>query len=207
MDQKRTSSRGLTAVALVGAMALAACDFEVTNPGPVQDGNLNDQGAHQGIVNGGIRAVQAGLGAYGLLGGAITHDLMASGHTGSAGVRPEEEVAKLNDEYDGRGAWGHLHRGRWISQEALRRFAGEDSGVSDVNSYAPAAHANFWAGIALRTLMENACSTVIDGGAATGKMDYAPLAIAHFTAANTIASAAGLSDLATAAVGARAAAK
>ena len=54
MDQKRTISRGLTAVALVGAMALAACDFEVTNPGPVQDGNLNDQGAHQGIVNGGI---------------------------------------------------------------------------------------------------------------------------------------------------------
>jgi hypothetical protein len=207
MDQKRTISRGLTAVALVGVMALAACDFEVTNPGPVQDGNLNDSGAHQGIVNGGIRAVQAGLGAYGLLGGAITHDLMASGHTGSAGVRPEEEVAKLNDEYDGRGSWGHLHRGRWISQEALRRFAGEESGVSDINSYAPAAHANFWAGIALRTLMENACSTVIDGSGATGKMDYAPLAIAHFTAANTIASAAGLSDLATAAVGARAAAK
>ena len=55
MDQTRTISRGLTALALVGVMALAACDFEVTNPGPVQDGNLNDAGAHQGIVNGGIR--------------------------------------------------------------------------------------------------------------------------------------------------------
>ncbi|MBH15922.1 MAG: hypothetical protein CME30_01400 [Gemmatimonadetes bacterium] len=207
MDQTRTISRGLTALALVGVMALAACDFEVTNPGPVQDGNLNDAGAHQGIVNGGIRAVQSGVGAYGLLGGAITHDLMASGHTGSAGVRPEEEVAKLSDEYDGRGSWGGLHRGRWINQEALRRFASEEAGVTNLSSYKPAAEANFWAGIALRTLMENACSTVIDGGAPSGKLDYAPLAIAHFTAANSIAAAAGDAALATAAIGARAAAK
>ena len=48
MDQKRTISRGLTAVALVGAMALAACDFEVTNPGPVQDGNLIARGRPPG---------------------------------------------------------------------------------------------------------------------------------------------------------------
>ena len=130
MDQNRTISRGLTAVALVGAIALAACDFEVTNPGPVQDGNLNDAGAHQGIVNGAIRAVSGGLGAYGLLGGSIVHDIMPSGHTGSAGVRPEEEVAKLTDEYDGRGSWGGLHRGRWIAQEALRRFASEEGQVA-----------------------------------------------------------------------------
>jgi hypothetical protein len=206
MVEKRMISRGLTAMALVGAMAVAACDFNVTNPGPVQDGNLNDKGAHEGIVNGAIKATQGGVGYYGLLGGAIVHDLMASGHTGSAGVRPEEEVAKLSDEYDGRGSWGYLHRGRWIAQEALRRFASEDSGVT-VGSYLPAANANFWAGIAIRTLMENACSTVIDGGPASGKLDYAPMAIKHFTDANAIATAAGDAALATAAMGARAAAK
>ena len=50
------------AAALGGLMVLTACDFEVSNPGPVQDENINLVGAHRGLVNGAIRAVQNSLG-------------------------------------------------------------------------------------------------------------------------------------------------
>jgi hypothetical protein len=124
-------------------------------------------------------------------------------------VRPEEEVGRLSDEYDGRGAWGGLHNGRWIAEEALRRFAASDE--VDATSYGLAAEAHFWAGIASRSLGENACTAVFDGGAPLGKLAYFTDAehgaIFHFNMAESIALANGdMADLATAAVGARAAA-
>ena len=192
--------------ALAAVMVFAACDLEVTNPGPVQDATLSLTGAHQGIVNGAIRGVQEGFGAYALLGGTLTHDLMASGHTGSAGVRPEEEVAALSDEYDGRGGWGRLHRARWVGEEAIRRFTDPESGVNTAD-YSPLAQAYFWAGLASRYLGENACTTVFDGGSPEPKLAYFDHAIEHFDNAVTVGQAAGLSDMATAAIGARAAAK
>ena len=207
MNTRRIFSRGL-GTGLVAAVLVSACDFEVTNPGPVQDGNLAFVASHQGMINGAIRATQDGFGTYQLLGGALTHDLMASGHTGSAGVRPQEEVGLLSDDYDGRGAWGDLHNGRWIAEEALRRFAANEE--VDVGTYDLAAQAHFWAGIASRTLGENACTAIFDGGGPQDKMEYfsdpAHGAIYHFTEAERIARASGQDHLATASVGARAAA-
>ena len=168
MNRKKLYLRGL-ATALVMAVVVSACDFEVLNPGPVQDENLEFKASHEGMVYGAIKATQSGLGAYNLLGGAVTHDVMASGHTGSAGVRPEEEVGRFTDEYDGRGSWGRLHRGRWIAEEAIRRFASNEEVT--VGSYGLAATAHLWAGIASRTLGESACTAVFDGGAPQGKLD------------------------------------
>ena len=95
---------------------------------------------------------------------------MASGHTGSAGVRPEEEVAALNDNYDGRGL-GRQHRARWVAEEAARRFTG-GIWVSNPGSYPPLAQAYFWAGLASRYLGENACTAIFDGGAPEPKLAY-----------------------------------
>ena len=207
MNRKKLYLRGL-ATALVMAVVVSACDFEVLNPGPVQDENLEFKASHEGMVYGAIKATQSGLGAYNLLGGALTHDVMASGHTGSAGVRPEEEVGRFTDEYDGRGSWGRLHRGRWIAEEAIRRFASNEEVT--VGSYGLAATAHLWAGIASRTLGESACTAVFDGGPPLSKLDNfsdaAHGAIYHFNQAEAIGGASGLSDVVTAAKGLRAAA-
>jgi hypothetical protein len=47
-----TRSGRAGALALALAFGLGACDFEVTNPGPVEDSFLNDPGAVPAVVNG-----------------------------------------------------------------------------------------------------------------------------------------------------------
>lgn len=204
----RTPFRKGLGIGLVAVVAVSACDFDVINPGPVQDANLNFTAAHQGLVNGAIRATQNGLGQYGYTGGVIVHESMPSGHTGAAGTEPQEETARLDDQYSGRGGWGSLHNGRWIAEEALRRF--EASEEVDVNNYALAAEAHFWAGIAARTLGENACTAIFDGSGPAEKLAYFTDpehgAIFHFNQAVTIARNTGQADIEMAAIGARAAA-
>lgn len=194
---------GRVAFALVLTGYLAACDFEVTNPGPVQDESVNNPTAHQSLVNGAIRSFGDGLGFL-YVGDGIVHGHMPSGHTGTAGTEPEEEVALLNSERDGsNGAWGDLHQARWIGEEAIRRI---EAVVEDPDAYALTAEAHFWAGMASRTLGENMCTAVFDGGEALPKSAYFVRAIEHFDRAEAIATTTGLDDIAMAAVGARAAA-
>ena len=191
---------------VAGILGLAGCDLEVTNPGPVLSETIAATGAHKGLVNGVRLGVQGGFGQYALLGGAITHDLMASGHTGSAGVRNEEEVALLNDLYDGRGSWGSLHRARWIAEEAIRYWP-ENPDI-DASTYDRLAEVYLLAGLANRYLGENACSAVFDGGAPEPKLTYFDRAIEQFSAAAQIAQAnMEIDEIHTAAIGARAAAR
>jgi len=194
----------LTAAGVVGVLGVTACDFDVINPGPVQDGNLNLSGAHQGMVNGALKALQNGLGLS-YAGENIAHGLKPSGHTGVGGTLEEEEVALLTDERIG-GDWNNLHRGRWIAEEAVRRFTGPDANIAEPGSYPPLAEAYMWAGLANRILGENVCTAIFDGGEAQPKSAYFERAIAHFTEAERVAKAAGMNDIATAAIGARAAA-
>jgi len=207
MNVYRRWRQAIATAGLVAMASVAGCSFEVSNPGPVQDANINLAGAHQGLVNGAIRSTGDGLGNL-WVPAAMVHDFMASGHTGSAGVEPEEEVGILNSERHGwEGAWGTLQRGRWVGEEAIRRFSDSDvSGVKDPNTYPLVAHAHFWAGIASRVLGEHACTAVLDGSAALPKTEFFKRAIEHFNAAEKVGRATGLNSLADAAVGARAAA-
>lgn len=203
-------TKKLAFVGMVGAaFGIAGCDLEVTNPGPVLSetiANTDSRTHHQGIINGIRRGVQEGFGQYALLGGAIVHDLMASGHTGSAGVRNEEEVALLNDLYDGRGDWGDLHRARWITEQAVDIFTGNPE--VDPSEYALLAELHLLGGFANRYLGENACTAVFDGGTPEPKMAYFDAAIDHFSKAIEIARAnKSIDDILHAALGARAAAR
>jgi hypothetical protein len=192
------------AAALGGLLVLAACDFEVSNPGPVQDENINLVGAHRGLVNGAIRSVQNSLGGT-YVGENIVHGITPSGHTGTGGTTLEEEIAVLTDENNGdNGTFGDSQRGRWVAEEAIRRFTAEGSGVSPNSPLL--AEAYLWAGLGHRILGENMCTAVTDGGAAEAKTKYFEWAIAHFTNAERVAQAAGLNDIMMAAVGARASA-
>lgn len=201
MMKDRRPSQVAISVALT--VCLGACDFEVTNPGPVQDEAVNNSTALQSLVNGSIRAFGEGLGFL-YVGDGIVHGHMPSGHTGTAGTEPEEEVAILNSERDGsNGAWGDLHQARWVGEEAIRRI---DETVANPDASPLKAEAHFWAGMASRTLGENMCTAVFDSGEPLPKSAYFERAIEHFDRAEVIAGAAGLDDIATAAIGARAAA-
>ena len=208
MNAKQFMKRIMATGALAGVVSLAACDLSVSNPGPVQDATLNLEGAYQGIINGAKRSVQEGFDQYALLGGSIVHDLMPSGHTGAAGVQVVEEIAAINAENNGAGGdWFALHRGRWIAEEAIRRFTDPEIGVSDPSSFGLIAQAHFWAGAGTRYLGENACTAVFDGGAPEPKLAHFDYAINHFDQAATVARNSQQDKLATAAIGMRAAAK
>jgi hypothetical protein len=201
---KAMKLKGVVPALLGGVLVLASCDFEVSNPGPVQDENINLVGAHAGLVNGAIRSVQNALGgAY--VGENIVHGITPSGHTGTGGTTDLEEMAILTDENNGdNGTFGDAQQGRWIAEEAIRRFTAEGSGV-DPNSPL-LAQAYLWAGLAHRILGENMCSAVTDGGAIEPKTKHFEWAIAHFNNAERVAQAANLPNIVLAAVGARASA-
>jgi hypothetical protein len=197
---------GLT-VALVSALILAACDFEVVNPGPVQDENVNLAGAHRSLVNGAIRRVQDALG-IGYVGENIVHGITPSGHTGTGGTSNEEELAILTDESNGdNGLFSAAQEARWIGEEAIRRFTGGEAGVQDPDSYRLLGEAYLWAGLANRVLGESMCTAVRDGGPAEPKLKHFEWAVPHFDKAEQMAKANGWTDIEIAAIGARAAAK
>jgi hypothetical protein len=188
---------------LVAAAGFSACNFEVSNPGPVQDANINVSGAHRGLVNGAIRAFGGGFGLL-YIGDGIVSGHMPGGHTGTGGTQAEEEVALLNDERSGdRGAWTGLQRGRWIGEEAVRRF---DANVENPDSYPLKAEAHFWAGMSSRVLGENMCTAVFDGSAPLPRSAYFERAIEHFNKAEAIARTTNQNDIVMASIGARAAA-
>ena len=127
-------------VPVLMAVATAACDFEVTNPGPIQDEAINNESSHQALVNATIRSFGDGLGFL-YIGDGIVHGHLPSGHTGTAGTEELEEVGLLNAERNGtNGSWSDLQRARWVGEETLRRI--EDAGV-DPSTYALAAQAHF----------------------------------------------------------------
>ena len=148
-----------TAAALC-ALALAACDFDVQNPGPVQDENVNLEGAHRSLVNGAIRGVQNALGDL-YVGENITHVFVPNGHTGTGGTSLEEELALFTDENNGdNGTFSDAQRGRWVAEEAIRRFTSGEAGVKDPSKYGLLAEAYLWAGLANRVLGENMCTAI-----------------------------------------------
>src|SRR5262245_64362834 len=104
------------ALVLACAFTFVGCDFDVQNPGPVQDENVNLAGAHASLVNGAVRSVQNALGDT-YVGENIVHGITPSGHTGTGGTTAEEEMAILTDESNGdNGLFNDAQEGRWIAE-------------------------------------------------------------------------------------------
>ena len=201
----RPMNRTVTLV-LAGAFAFVGCNFEVSNPGPVQDPNVNLPGAHASLVNGAVRSVQNAIGNL-YVGENIVHGITPSGHTGVGGTTVEEEMAILTDENNGdNGTFNDAQQGRWIAEEAIRRFTTGEAGVTEPNSYPLLARAYLWAGLANRVLGENMCTAVKDGGAPEDRLKHFEWAIEHFNNAEKVGRATNQNDIVNAAIGARASA-
>lgn len=184
------------------SLGLAACDFDVINPGPVEDRFLDNSDAHSAVVAGTWRMFADGMDNVALTGGAVSRETFGSGSTGSFGVSSFQQQGIIfydDDHVD----WTEQQRARWMAEDAFRRFS-EVEDVADVNSYGPAAEVALIAGYANRLLGENYCQAIIDGGEAQPRTVFLTRAEEWFTRAMAIGQAAGESKIATAAQAGRA---
>src|SRR5690606_2418964 len=116
---------------------------EVTNPGPVQDQNLDNTGAHEPLVTGAMRGVLIGWADFAHRGGAIARDHTTGGHVFAGGITLEEELGQLDERITASAGWERTHQGRWVAEESIRRIV-EQMGA-DAESYNPLARLYLWA--------------------------------------------------------------
>ena len=190
-----THKGALLPVALV--TVLAACDFDVVNPGRVQEEFLFEVEAQQAIVKGIGRATSEAQNWVGYTGAAITREVHPSGSTGSFGITVEWQNGELDYETVNTH-WNLSQRARWWGDDGVAKIM--ETGASEQSLLA---EAYLWAGYAYRLLGENFCVSVIDGESAGARSVYYDRAVARFDQAASL----GSGDMAMAAVAGRAAVK
>jgi hypothetical protein len=191
------SARRLAGVA-VAAFFCTACDLTVTNPGPIQDSQLNAVTAVPGLVNGMSGDLSFALGNY------IDRGALASGELAEAGNFAAEQqfyIGVIRPE-DVNADWSNMQQARWSAENGLQRMqkilgAGFETNVDTPRAY-------LYAGFANRLLGENVCTAVIDGGPPQGDSVYFQRADSLFTRAYTLAKALNNTTVANAALGGRA---
>ena len=180
----------------------SACDFDVTNPGPVQDESVDNPSAFPAVVNGIVRAMNEALNYIALHGAVAARELFPTGQTGQFGVEPSNAIGFLEeDEQD--TPWANAQQARWLAEAGIQRFRE----VLDPEEFATnpiVAEAFLWSGFANRLLGENMCQAVFDGGAPQPATEYLTRAEEDFTRAIEIADAAGEPVTAMAATAGRA---
>lgn len=171
------------------AGTLAACDLEVSNPGPVEDSFLSVDAAHDAVVYGAMRAFNSALGGDGgnfaMCGGVIAREWFPSGQTGSFACSVQDFRNQLTPENS--GPWNRGQLARWVAEQGVKRIR-EGRGAKFAD-YGLAAPALLYVGFANRLLGEHVCKTAIDGGPEAPFSVHFERAEAAFTEALTIARA------------------
>lgn len=183
----------------VAALVLcASCDLSVTNPGPVQDSQLNTPSAMPALVNGMSGDLSLALGDF-LIGNTVMTDELI--HSGNYAAPNEFAVGVIRPE-DVDPDYQNMQQARWVAEDGLRRMQQVLGTGFETNPDTPRAY--LYAGFANRLLGENSCQAVIDGGPAQSDTVYFQRAESLFTRANQLATALKNTTVATAALGGRA---
>jgi len=197
-------------------LAVASCDTEVTNPGPVQDDFLQGEAGRGGmgaLVAGSGRALGSAINWVSYTAAAVTREIHPAGSTGSFGITNRWQNGELNaDDGDLNTHWEQSQRARWAAEETVRRL--EEMGPPPTGSSQTLVQyvnllkqAYVYAGFANRLLGENMCDGVIDGGPLqAGATVYLQRADSLFTKAIAVVggTAATMTQLNQAAYGGRA---
>jgi hypothetical protein len=188
----------LVAGLLAALVLCVACDLTVTNPGPVQDPQLNTPSAMPMVVNGMSGDLSVALGTY------LTREALASDEITYAGnftpenffaigvIRPQDDIVD----------WANLQTARWTSENGLDRMKTVLGARFEADTLTPWAY--LWAGFANRLLGENVCTAVIDNGPPMSDTVYFERAESLFTRALTLAQARKNTTVQNAALGGRA---
>ncbi len=175
--------------ALAGALALAGCGTDVTNPGPVQGEFLADPDAQDAMVAGMERALGDALNWIAYTGAAVAREIHPSGSTGSFGISAPQQNGELRNDEVGTH-WSNGQRARGMSEAFIDQI--EETGAKDPvlldQAYLTGA-------FAYRLMGENMCNAVIDGGPEQDRQVFLSQAVSWFDRAaqstdNTIRNAA-----------------
>ncbi len=162
---------------MLGLLTVAAgCDFEVVNPGPIQDSFLEEQLAQPAVVNGMGRAVAQGLNWLAYTGAAVTREIHPAGSTAAFGISNEWSAGILGpDDRNLNVHWEQSSRARWLSESGVAR-------MEAIGTAAPLlAQGRLWAGYANRLQGDHYCEAVIDGGSIQPRVEYLNRADRYFS--------------------------
>ena len=163
-------------------VAMTACNFfDVSNPGPIADEDLNTPAAMTGLATGMSFDLSQAIDATAQNLAIMADELY---HGGSYTEQGLFNRGIVRDE-DVNGMWGAMQQARWVAESGIERMQ-EVLGTS-FDTSPLAARANIYAGLANRLLGENVCETAIDGGAVEDHKVHFSRAEAQFTEALRIA--------------------
>lgn len=177
----RPAVRSLAGVSCLSLLAVAGCDFQVTNPGPIQEAFLDESLAQPAVVNGMGRALAQGLNWVAYTSAAVTREVHPAGSTAAFGISNEWAAGQLRaDDRNLNTHWDQSSRARWLAESGVERI--ERIGPS---SQEILTQGRIWAGYANRLMGENYCEAVIDGGSIQPRTEYLTRAERHFSDAIT----------------------
>lgn len=183
-------------------MLTGGCNFEVSNPGPVQDEFLNGPFAYEGVAAGVQRALLDAHYDTDRNSAAGVREIFPGGNVARLGVNNSERQG-IFDQLSTTAYWNMGQNARWLAENAVVRFKSSMTATQYAASV-PAATVNLFAGYSNRHMGEMFCQAVVDGGPILPYTEYLNRADSFFTAAITIATAANRTDLAMAARAGRA---
>ena len=202
---RRYGPRGwLAALAL---LSMAACDLGVTNPGAIDDNDLNTPEGVIAMANGaagafGYATTAPGGGGLYLASALLTDELT---HVGTwQPLREISEGAPGNSSPENQAHWGSASEARWMAEDVAARISRL---VGDAEKNPAVAMVTLYAGFANRVMGDVFCQAVINGGPLQENTAFHQRAIEYFDRAIAVATAAGDANLATAAYGGRAQAR
>jgi hypothetical protein len=196
-NSARISGRRFAGVA-IATLLCSACDLNVSNPGPIQDDQLDVAIAMPALVNGMSGDLSFALGNY------IDRGALAAGELAEAGNFAAEQqygIGVIRPE-DVNPDWSNMQQARWSAENGLQRMQKVLGASFETNVDTPRAY--LYAGFANRLLGENVCTGIIDAGPAQSDSVYFQRADSQFTRAYTIAKALNNTAVANAALGGRA---
>ncbi|MGD8322608.1 MAG: RagB/SusD family nutrient uptake outer membrane protein [Gemmatimonadota bacterium] len=199
-----TKSIWVRMAAVMALAAVAACSdvlsLDVEAPGRIADGDLNSIDAVPGIVAGMsydlTDAVDATLQDVVMAGGEI-------GHGGSYDFGAIPMGVFMTETSDWSAEYESMSQARWVSEHGLQRIAGILE-PTQFEKNGDVARAYVLGGYANRLMGELQCRTTVDAGPDLPHTENFNRADSMFTRAITVATAAGRSDLVTAAYAGRA---
>ena len=163
-------------------LAFAACNFfDVSNPGPIADENLNNVNAMPGLVTGMAFDLSQAIDATAQNLAIMSDELYHGGSYAEQGLFNRGIVRSE----DVNGMWGDMQQARWVAESGIERMKEVLGTAFDTSPLA--ARANIYAGLANRLTGENVCQAVIDGGPAEDHKVLFARAEANFTEALRIA--------------------
>lgn len=175
-------------IPVAAGLVLAACSFEVANPGPVPDDVLNDPGAYPAIVRGVQYNLSRAVSINAYYGAVAAKEYSTSGRIIATKLPLRFGQLSVDDMAGGAGTWNWSHAARWQAENGVERLRAALGDAFATNRFA--GQLLMYAALTNRVLGENMCQAVIDGGPAESHTVHLTRAEGYATEAIDVATAA-----------------